>query len=1135
MGSPFPRAAGAAGLALGLVVLSAAASAHSPARLGSPRPAQGQNPASGYGHVATWDVPGVLLEPLDIALGPGGRVFVADGRRNAVQVYDVDGNLIARWQLQGAVAFCDPLVPFAVTVDVARGRVYSGWHCYEGHSLRLSPFYLDSRSLDGTDPSTVVRVRAVGSADIDLDRATGSLVVAGSRTVSVVSPATGAVTAVHDLPAGFGQVARLAVSRDVIHLARPSSAEVARMRLDGSFLPPLALPGKRPVGIGAGPDGRIAVLVESAEAPDRGTPPAADDALVVVFQGERAQDFITAAEVGTRIPANTTWPWSADLDADRIAFTSANSRFEAHWLPLPDRSPHRHVAGGPVQALFSPRAWGPRDGAEAFAVSASRDGGAVVLDSLDELIVAFDNAGDATIVGAAPAGAIDLAVDGSGAAFVTSDNDRVMRLAAGGVPGWNVECRCDLGGRLADGDSALYVTRPRSKSIGVLDPSSGNGLAELTQDETVGLWPSDVAATGARILAAHLAASRIHHWDAAGNVTEWEAGMLTGPQRLGLGPDGTVAVMTADGWLEIHEETGRLAERFVPTLDDGSAIQADDVDVGPFGRVFVADPLNRAVHVFDPGVAGASTPEPSPTAPFAPPPSDGACRVETSKGVTPLRAVEGSPVTVTLGISTSCPGGAPSGYDVVLAIDASASMAGVRLKAAQAAARAFVERLDVRHHRVGLVSFNEDATVVTPVTRDVAAVIDGIRGLRAIGRTNLAAALERSGGALRADQRPGAVGVIILLSDGNHAGGIREPRDVAADERARGTVIFTIGLTPADAELLRLLASNADHYYHAPSPEMLLGVYGRILARLSVVTPGGLVVAEEPALPADWSSADPAAVTGPPSFIWRSIELPENMWVLRYRSRAEGVGSVAVSHRSEAAYTDSDGARRVATFPAAFVEVVTATPPGPAASPTPRSARAYLPTLVSASCIRRTSADIALVLDASTSMGERLPSGLTKLDAARAAFTAFANSRGPGDRLALVTFGDDARLAHGLADPPNGFIPALGRVVLEEQSRLDVGLALARTELGGDTGRARTLVVLSDGRVSPGSPSEAIAQAESARADGITVYVTALGSSVDLVTLRRVASAGQFYWSEDQPDLLEAYGTVSGAVGCGSG
>jgi len=152
----------------------------------------------------------------------------------------------------------------------------------------------------------------------------------------------------------------------------------------------------------------------------------------------------------------------------------------------------------------------------------------------------------------------------------------------------------------------------------------------------------------------------------------------------------------------------------------------------------------------------------------------------------------------------------------VLAIDVSGSMNDPdatdidKIVAAKAAAAAIADMLSTENqvggsHRVGLVSFNDSATAVVPMTSDLVQVRSGIASLTADGNTNLYEALDVANG-----QLSGTAGepIVILLSDGlptrGPGGGPEGMKRAILDGPVRdaalsGHCIYAVGFGDPDA------------------------------------------------------------------------------------------------------------------------------------------------------------------------------------------------------------------------------------------------------------------------------------------------------------------------------------------------
>jgi Mg-chelatase subunit ChlD len=585
-------------------------------------------------------------------------------------------------------------------------------------------------------------------------------------------------------------------------------------------------------------------------------------------------------------------------------------------------------------------------------------------------------------------------------------------------------CDCPLGGRIAVGFDRLYVSRPISRETGVLPFRDGPAPALAPPPaETFGLWPADVAvALGSApgdypALTADLIAGEVRRWDASGlPAGRWPAGLLAGPRRVTTGhlPDGTTVALTlhTDGYVELHRaDDGGLLARFLPTDGEGKALSADDAVLDGSGRILVSDLRTRRIHVFAPD-PDAPPDEPTPTPGPSPTPSDGACVVRGDKSALPSRLALGEAVTVTVGLAADCPPRTRlAGADIVLVLDRSGSMYGEPLAKAKEAATAFAGFLDVRVHRAAVVSFAAFATLETSLTDDTAALVRAIDGPEADGGTNLAAALQLAAAHLDAEGRADALPVIVLLTDGEQTEGQADPLETAADLRARGMQLYTVGLgSLIDADALRAMAGDPARYFEAPTPDELFPIYREVLRLVVTSLAGNLIVDDTLASDQPYvaGSARPPALEQPGRLRWGRSLLPAGGITLTYRVRPQRAGLQPVGEAVELRYTDADGLERRAWLPPPEIEVVAPTPtatavatetasptptPRPSATPTATPTRRpvplrpiYLPALWRNVCLGGDArVDVALVIDISSSMTG------TKIDRARAAAATFVD------------------------------------------------------------------------------------------------------------------------------------------------
>lgn len=184
--------------------------------------------------------------------------------------------------------------------------------------------------------------------------------------------------------------------------------------------------------------------------------------------------------------------------------------------------------------------------------------------------------------------------------------------------------------------------------------------------------------------------------------------------------------------------------------------------------------------------------------------------------------------------------------------------------------------------------------------------------------------------------------------------------------------------------------------------------------------------------------------------------------------------------------------------------------------------------------------DVALVLDASTSMllgsDDGRPKYEVALDAARR-FAAGLRLRPAGDQLAVLAFNDEDRLLQPLTGDRDRLDAVLRTFTpIRATSRLELGVRRATAELSGARhrpGHMRAIVVLSDGRTNPSPGADSVAAAAEAKAQGIAVYVVGMGPDMDESTLRPMASdPSRFLPAASDRQLEPIFRDLVGAVSC---
>jgi tight adherence protein B len=173
-------------------------------------------------------------------------------------------------------------------------------------------------------------------------------------------------------------------------------------------------------------------------------------------------------------------------------------------------------------------------------------------------------------------------------------------------------------------------------------------------------------------------------------------------------------------------------------------------------------------------------------------------------------------------------------FGVVLALDASESMAGAPAAAALDSGRAFVSHRTASE-AVGIVAFNGEISVLRRLTRDGAALESGLATQpRLAYGTRIYDGLESSLALLR--EAKVSSGSIVLLSDGADLGSRASLDEAVAAATQQRVRIFTVGLRSGafDAEPLREIARRTGgSYAEARSAAELASIYEKLGQQLA--------------------------------------------------------------------------------------------------------------------------------------------------------------------------------------------------------------------------------------------------------------------------------------------------------------
>jgi len=733
----------------------------------------------------------------------------------------------------------------------------------------------------------------------------------------------------------------------------------------------------------------------------------------------------------------------------------------------------------------------------------------------------------------------DVALDGT--AVYTVDPDLVRRRPDAGFPEWSYWPGAEAPPEVR---SRLTAVAAADGMVAVLDAGTLE-VVILRADGTVfSRWglaagperalPTDIALRDGTVWVAEAARHRISAYDLHGrprlNVTTHEA-----PWRIDAAADGGVIMLGRGGWALHYAADGALLASWV--MPDPAA-RAVDLAAADDGRVYVAfvtrepadDVAEGPAHGLGPAGAWVFQPEARPIVPEQVP---GSCVVWPDKVADPAGVRLGDEVTVTLTLAGRCPGRADAAQ-VALLLDTSRSMNwNGALHRAKQLALAVLEGLDPRAAEVTLVTFDDEAAVHMPLTRDLASVAMRLNALDAWGDTRLAPGLVAAVSELDGERgRPSGPRLVVIVSDGEFTD---QARDAALDARSRGIELLAVALPHGGLSSYydALLALTGDRRRVLVDPEPAeLTLQARALAGFRDEAGLFASVTVEDALPANMryvpGSAAPPAREVAGALAWSFTDVPAGeALVMQARLRPLELGVWPTNSRAVATYRDAFGEDGVLEFPVPRVLVW---------DMSTLTRRAYLPLAARAACFRsRQAVDVVLAVDASESMAGPAETGGTKLQAARDAAVGFVGLlRMPADHVAVVAFHERATVLAPLAGDRGVVERALSDMSTAPGTRVDRALDVA----GDLLERSRrpdaqpVIVLLSDG-LHPGPPEPVLQRAVALRERGVLVFTIGLGADVDEELLKRVAHEPRAYYrSPGAADLAAIYRSVLQSLAC---
>lgn len=1091
-------------------------------RAASPPVLQAQTGPLTLERVAVWPgsyAPESLLDAGGLAAGRDGRFLLADSGHDRVVTLDRDGRQLAAFGRRGDGP--DQLrAPRDLAVDLGRDRVY----VVDSGNRRISIFRLDG--------SPVAQWRSGGP---DFGFAPHAVAVApGSGEVYVLSrlpwglidrfsPDGAWLGGWGDTGSGQGQMeypedlALLADGR--VAVADTGNGRIQVFSAQGlPVLGQMSLAGVRRLDQDP-QSGRLYALFASDPSG------LLDRVAVFAADGSRLPD-VPAPPAGEAIaPAR-----GLAVGGGRLAVSSGGDAGGRQGLRLLD------PAGGQLLAAALGRPVEHPAFLAAGALDVAPDGSLLLLDPPLGLLRRLSSQDGRPTAALDSRGGEDLSVAADGQVYVASvplqGGASLRKLAPDGSQRWEKACDCLSGLGLAADAGAVYATDAFRRQLTVFDqdPLRRDPVSSLRPADAPYGWLQDLdLGPDGTLWGVGGADRRVHRFAAGGGrvIGSWELAAELGAERITVSPEGTVYLLRADGRVAAFDAAGQALGLLTPEPAPGSSwVQLKDIAAGAGGRLYASDAASGAVFVYQ-ARAGAPTPT-------ATPPADPPCRVSGDKRASPGQVTLGSTVDLTLSLDIVCRPGTARQADILLVLDRSSSMSGLKLDSARAAASRFVSQLDLRRHRIGLVSFSDLVSLDQPLTSDGAALRAVLGSIRSDGSTDIGAALQRAQEHLAEAGRPGALPVLLLMTDGKPTREGQPYVDAlrsAARARGRGALVYTIGLgDDVVRELLEAIAGSPERYFFAPNSDQLTPIYNQLSGTVGEVVATDLVLTD--GLGPDMrlvagSIQPPPAEQDAGSVTWRMPALPAGGLAFRLKVEPLRLGRLPTNSRATAAYT-ADGLRYSFEFPVPEVLVIAP----PTATPPAQPGTVYLPLVGREACLvkRQVGVDLVLALDSSSSMeGAKLAAAVT---AARALLDELEPRT---DRVGLVTFDGQARRDYVITQDFAAISRRLDQIVLGTGTRIDLGLerSLAELEVRGRAGSRRAVVLLSDGRPSEGTEARALQLAALARGSEVSVFTVGLGDDADRALLAGLAKDPSYaFLAPRATELGEIYRRIAVTLPC---
>lgn len=316
--------------------------------------------------------------------------------------------------------------------------------------------------------------------------------------------------------------------------------------------------------------------------------------------------------------------------------------------------------------------------------------------------------------------------------------------------------------------------------------------------------------------------------------------------------------------------------------------------------------------------------------------------VTASKSLNPSSIIVGGETEVTLNIQGTPPINVVKPNDVILVIDRSGSMGTEKMNNAKAAAKGFIDLMDLTKHQVGIVDYASDVKSFD-LTTSASSAKSYIDTLFANGGTATGDAIHNATQVL-ANHRAEAQPVIVLLTDGEATGtgdGLNAfdyALKKANEAKDAGIVFYTIALlnvgdnpeNSAPNTLLKNMATTSHHHHFVLGSVGLSDIYAAIVQEIGLASAYDVVVKDVVApgfeiVPDSYMNNIPKPEVDGNTLTWKFLELKKDTLSFTYkiRQKPDGLnGRYPVStSESVITYKDYTGSAKTYKMPTANLDV----------------------------------------------------------------------------------------------------------------------------------------------------------------------------------------------------------------------